>query len=98
MGGARVAEVVLGGDQVIAYYDGRATAEENYEERTGVATGTVSKLQASDGPPLGSPHASHGLRYLTVLALPDGGTRLYYEATRPDGAHDLLTELVPPAG
>lgn len=96
--GTRVAEVLLGRDQVIAYYDGRATAEENYEERTGVATGTLTQLRAYDDAPLAaSPHAGRGLRYLTVLAQPDGSTRLYYEATRPDGAHDLLTELVPPS-
>jgi hypothetical protein len=44
-----------------------------------------------------SPDSPSGsLRYLDVVGLPDGGSRLFYEASRRDGAHDLRTEYVPP--
>jgi len=84
--GARVTTVLPDGR---ASYDGRATAEENWFERTGLAvpTGDGAHLCALDGGPVAD------VRYLEILALPTGGHRLYYEARRPDGAHELRTEL-----
>jgi hypothetical protein len=97
--GARVTAVLYAGNTITAYYDGRASAAENYEERTGVATGTdpVSLAAEGDAPLAESPYGRHGLRYLAVLPLPDGSHRLYYEMTRADGSHELRTELRPPA-
>jgi hypothetical protein len=95
--GVRVATVVLDGERSWALYDGRATAAENWEERTGLAVGTGDGTftAAPDGPLLQSPHPPAGLRYADVVALPDGSARWFYEATRPDGAHELRTVLVP---
>ncbi|MFI5841027.1 hypothetical protein ACIA8K_15110 [Catenuloplanes sp. NPDC051500] len=92
--GVRVAAVLPDGDELTVAYDGRATAEENWEERTGIARGTFARLAADEGDPVESPHAPHGLRYLSVVDLADGRRRIYYEGTRPDGAHELRTEVV----
>jgi hypothetical protein len=98
--GTRLTWVLPAGDALLASYDGRASAAENWEERTGTARGRrlpdgrYGPLSADPAEPLGSPYPPGGLRYLCVLQLPAGGYRLYYEATRPDGAHELRTELV----
>ena len=93
--GARVTSVCRHGDTIVAYYDGRATAAENYEERTGIATGTEPTVLTAvgDEPLAWSPYHGGGLRYLDILPLPDVRQRLYYEMTRPDGSHELRTEL-----
>jgi hypothetical protein len=95
--GVRFATVVLDGARSWALYDGRATAAENWEERTGLALndGNGGFAPAGDSPLLQSPHAPFGLRYADVVALPEGGVRWYYEATRADGAHELRTVLLP---
>jgi hypothetical protein len=93
--GTRVSAVWRDAGQVVAYYDGRASAAENYEERTGIAVGTEPESLVAFGvhPAAESPYAGRGLRYLDILELPGGRHRLYYEMARPDGAHELRTEL-----
>jgi len=104
--GTRVTAVRFGGNgshPVTAYYDGRASAAENYEERTGIALGTDPAALTAISPPgagpdAQSPHHRRGLRYLDLVDLPDGRTRLYYEMARPDGSHALVTEVAERAG
>lgn len=93
--GVRVAAVRFTPDGVAAYYDGRETAVQNCEERTGVAVGAgPGELAATSTAPLAeSPFPAFGLRYLTIVNLGDGRERLYYELTNSAGSHDLVTEL-----
>jgi hypothetical protein len=84
--GARVTVVLPDGR---AAYDGRATKEENWFERTGLArhTGNGRLEQTGDD-------AVADVRYLDVLPLQSGGYRIWYEARLPDESHELRTELV----
>jgi hypothetical protein len=93
--GARLTAALFVPGGVMAYYDGRATAAENFEERTGVAFGTApgALTAVGTGPAAQSHDGGHGLRYLAVLPLGGGRRRLYYELTVPGGGHELRTEL-----
>lgn len=88
--GARITSVLGVGDSQLAFYDGRASAAENWHERTGLAIGPSTGFTVVAGP---TP-AGRTVRYVSVAALGEG-YRLYYEASRPDGSHDLRTEYVP---
>lgn len=85
--GTRVTAVLPDGR---ATYDGRATKEENFYERTGLArlVGSGGRLEQTNE------DAAADARYLDVLPLPGGGYRIWYEARRPDASHELRTELV----
>jgi hypothetical protein len=91
--GARVTAVRLSGDNVTAFYDGRASKLENYEERTGIATGTLGHLEAMDEKPVAEAAGRMALRYLDLVDVGEGSVRLYYELHLPDGSHELRTEL-----
>jgi hypothetical protein len=91
--GARVT-AVLPGDPLTVLYDGRASAEDNWFEQTGIARADGELLVPNGVGPRGSSFSDGALRYVSVVALPEGGHRLFYELARPDGAHDLVTELI----
>jgi hypothetical protein len=80
-----------------AYFDGRASAAENFEERTGIARWDGSRYVPQAGP-ASSPFGGGALRYVSVIALPDGAQRLYYESATEYGSHELRTELRPAGG
>lgn len=84
--GARLTAVLPDGR---AAYDGRATKEENWFERTGLALRSGDRYAAVGDEPVAN------ARYLDVLPLPGGGYRIYYEAPLPDESHELRTELIP---
>jgi hypothetical protein len=74
-----------------AYFDGRASAEENFEERTGIARWNGSRYIPLAGP-VSSPFGGGALRYVSAIELP-AGLRLYYESATKYGSHELRTEL-----
>jgi hypothetical protein len=85
--GARVTTVLPDGR---AAYDGRASAEENWFERTGLArlAGASGALAHVNDEPVAD------VRYLDALPLAHGGFRIYYEARLPDESHELRTERI----
>jgi len=91
--GTRVS-AVLSLDPLVVLYDGRARAEDNWHEVTGVAREVDGRLEPTSDPVMRSPHSDGALRYASVVPLPDGRRRVYFEAARPDGAHDLMSCLI----
>ena len=87
--GARLTVVLPDGR---AAYDGRASKEENWFERTGLARLAGERPGAFEQ--IGD-DAVRDVRYLDVLPLPGGGYRIWYEARLPDESHELRTELIP---
>lgn len=61
-----------------------------------MADGNGGFTAVGDEPWLQSPHPPSGLRYADHVDLGDQGVRWFYEATRPDGAHELRTVLMRP--
>ena len=87
--GTRLTAVLADGR---AAYDGRASKEENWYERTGLAR--LTGRQPGELEQVGN-DAVRDVRYLDVLPLPRGGHRIWYEARLPDLSHELRTELIP---
>lgn len=84
--GARMTAVLPDGR---AAYDGRASKEENWFERTGLAIQDPKSglFTAINTDAVATP------RYLEVIPVP-GGYRIFYEALLPDESHELRTELI----
>ncbi len=96
---ARLTCVVPLGAGYVGFYDGSASAGENYEERCGIATsGDMWHWQrlSPQRPWIVSPHGSGAIRYLDALVV-NRQWWIYYETARADGAHDLRLHRVPPA-
>ena len=91
--GARMTTILLA-EPMVVLYDGRASAENNWFEQTGIARERNGALAADpDGPAANSPYSDGALRYASAVPLPDGRTRFYFEAASADGAHDLWTSI-----
>lgn len=81
--GARVTAVLPDGR---AYYDGRASKEENFSERTGIASPEQGRLVTEGDAPVAN------VRYLDVVPMPSGGFLAFYERPLADGSHELCVE------
>lgn len=88
---ARLNTVLPMGQAFLGFYDGSAGAEENYEERTGLALSFDLenwRRLTPERPWVTSTSATGSVRYADAVDMGDEW-RLYYEVTRPDGAHEL---------
>lgn len=81
----------------LAFYDGRDSAEQNFEEHLGLAWSTdfVHWLRLTpDAAWCRSPHGGGALRYLDAVVHRDQ-LHLVYEYARPDGSHELRLSRLP---
>ena len=94
--GVRFTQVLRLADGYLAFYDGRDSAAQNWEERTGAASADSldGPWQRLPGPVFVSPAGLGGLRYLSAVTDPAGGLRIYYESACADGSHELRTQLI----
>jgi len=85
---ARLSTAVRDGGGWLGLYDGSASLAENYEERCGLARSRDLRTWervSLDGPAIGTARGAGGVRYVEITA----GGDVFYEYTRPDGAHEL---------
>jgi hypothetical protein len=97
--GRRLTSVLARADgSVLASYDGRADSAENFYERTGLAisAGISEAFQPVPGEISQSPHGRATLRYLSMLPMPNGSVRLYFEAANASGSNEIRTQLCDP--
>lgn len=72
-----------------AYFDGRASASQNFAERTGIARWNGSRYIPIAGP-ASSSLGDGALRYVSAIMIPDGRLRLYYEAPPRTGVMNCV--------
>ncbi len=85
---SRLSTAVREGDGWLGLYDGSASLAENYEERCGLARSRDLRhweRVSVEGPAIGTLRGAGGVRYVDITA----GGDVFYEYTRPDGAHEL---------
>jgi len=88
---ARLNSVVPVGGLFVGFFDGSASHEENYEERCGLAVSAdlFSWRRLSDAAPwVVTAEGTGSVRYVDAVVV-DGSWWVYYELSRPDGAHEL---------
>lgn len=88
---ARISTVWYQSPAWLAFYDGSASVEENYEERCGLAYSFDLRRfhrVTRQAPLFGPPSAPGAIRYFDVVVLAEA-TYVYYEMAQPDGSHDL---------
>jgi hypothetical protein len=87
----RITSIISKGGSYLAFYDGAETAEENQEEKTGLAVSDdLLTWRKADtvAPAFFSPNSTGSLRY--VEAYQEGeALYLWYEYARRDGSHEL---------
>jgi len=89
--GARITAVLPTANGWLASYDGRASAAENWYERTGLARGSGPEAFVAERGPL--TRGGRTLRYASALTDEDG-LRLYFEADLADGSNALMSSRV----